>query len=228
MSQLNEPRPIPSTIQVAMATKDKKPFTYLPGGLNLNEIRSPRMQRRLERNAQTPPSPEQVPQKCLDYQPQMPAPPPPQMPSPQPNNYEQKSPVCNVRSAAADRVCLLPQVQHQPQLNKAPTPWMQKPAQVQPTPAPWAQNRREYVDQVISFVFFAHLWRVDFVESIIFRRLHNNSYLNILLKNSENEKERTSCHRTALFKSVASLTTSHSPLISVKRTPRRFIRIRYV
>lgn len=34
--------------------KDKKPFTYTPGGLDLSEIRSPRMQRRISRNAQTP------------------------------------------------------------------------------------------------------------------------------------------------------------------------------
>lgn len=132
---MNEPREIPSTIQNAMATKDKKPFTYLPGGLDLSEIKSPRMQRRLERNAQTPPSPEQVPQKSPEYQSQV-------KPS-----FEPKS-VCNVQRSAAERVCLLPQVQHQPQLNKAPTPWMQKPAQVQPAPAPWTQNRNEYVDQV--------------------------------------------------------------------------------
>lgn len=41
----------PPCIQNAMMTKDKKPFTYTPGGLNLNEIRSPRMARRIERNA---------------------------------------------------------------------------------------------------------------------------------------------------------------------------------
>lgn len=119
-----------------MATKDKKPFTYLPGGLDLSEIRSPRMQRRLERNAQTPPSPEQVPQKSPEYQQQQVKP-----------NFEQK-PMCNVRSAT-ERVCLLPQVQQQPQLNKAPTPWMQKATQIQSTPAPWTQNKKEYVDQVI-------------------------------------------------------------------------------
>ncbi|XP_060835966.1 uncharacterized protein LOC132918615 isoform X3 [Rhopalosiphum padi] len=135
-TELNEPREIPSTIQNAMATKDKKPFTYLPGGLDLSEIRSPRMQRRLERNAQTPPSPEQVPQKSPDYQQQQ-----------EVNlNVEQK-PVCNVRSAA-ERVCLLPQVQKQPQLNKSPTPWMQKATQIQPSPAPWTQNKKEYVNQV--------------------------------------------------------------------------------
>lgn len=122
-----------------MATKDKKPFTYLPGGLDLSEIRSPRMQRRLERNAQTPPSPEQVPQKSPEYQ----------QPQVKPN-FEQK-PMCNVRPAP-ERVCLLPQVQQQPQLNKAPTPWMQKAVQIQPTSAPWTQNKKEYVDQV-SYLF---------------------------------------------------------------------------
>ncbi|XP_050056020.1 uncharacterized protein LOC114125536 isoform X6 [Aphis gossypii] len=134
-TELSEPREIPSTIQNAMATKDKKPFTYLPGGLDLSEIRSPRMQRRLERNAQTPPSPEQVPQKSPDYQQQQEVKP----------NFEHK-PVCNVRSAS-ERVCLLPQVQNQPQLNKSPTPWMQKAAQIQPSPAPWTQNRKEYINQ---------------------------------------------------------------------------------
>lgn len=34
--------------------KDKKPFTYTPGGIDLSEIKSPRMQRRIVRNAQTP------------------------------------------------------------------------------------------------------------------------------------------------------------------------------
>ncbi|VVC36787.1 Hypothetical protein CINCED_3A011544 [Cinara cedri] len=135
-TEMNEVREIPSTIQNAMATKDKKPFTYLPGGLDLSEIRSPRMQRRLERNAQTPPSPEQVPQKSPDYQPSHQMKP----------TFEQK-PACNVRSAT-ERVCLLPQVQPQLQLNKAPTPWMQKAAQVQPASAPWTQNKKEYDDQV--------------------------------------------------------------------------------
>lgn len=130
-----------------MATKDKKPFTYLPGGLDLSEIRSPRMQRRLERNAQTPPSPEQVPQKSPDYQ---------QHQQESKPNFEPK-PVCNVRSAS-ERVCLLPQVQHQPQLNKSPTPWMQKAAQIQPSPAPWTQNRKEYVDQVIIFIYLKTLY----------------------------------------------------------------------
>lgn len=34
-----------------MMTKDKKPFTYTPGGIDLSEVRSPRMARRIERNA---------------------------------------------------------------------------------------------------------------------------------------------------------------------------------
>lgn len=37
-----------------MLTKDKKPFTYTPGGIDLSEIRSPRMARRIERNANAP------------------------------------------------------------------------------------------------------------------------------------------------------------------------------
>lgn len=42
----------PSAIQNAMMTKDKKPFTYTPGGIDfLAEIRSPRMQRRISKNA---------------------------------------------------------------------------------------------------------------------------------------------------------------------------------
>ncbi|XP_018007346.1 uncharacterized protein LOC108665130 [Hyalella azteca] len=40
----------PAALAGAMM-KDKKPFTYTPGGLDLSEIRSPRMQRRLSRNA---------------------------------------------------------------------------------------------------------------------------------------------------------------------------------
>ncbi|KAJ8973363.1 hypothetical protein NQ317_018839 [Molorchus minor] len=42
----------PQCVQNAMMTKDKKPFTYTPGGIDLSEVRSPRMQRRIERNAQ--------------------------------------------------------------------------------------------------------------------------------------------------------------------------------
>ncbi|GFQ70357.1 uncharacterized protein TNCT_665261 [Trichonephila clavata] len=37
--------------------KDKKPFTYLPGGLDLSEIRSPKMQRRIMANQQYAPPP---------------------------------------------------------------------------------------------------------------------------------------------------------------------------
>ncbi|KFM70072.1 hypothetical protein X975_27039, partial [Stegodyphus mimosarum] len=37
--------------------KDKKPFTYLPGGLDLSEIRSPKMQRRIIANQQQAPPP---------------------------------------------------------------------------------------------------------------------------------------------------------------------------
>jgi len=41
----------PQCVQNAMMTKDKKPFTYTPGGIDLSEVKSPRMQRRIERNA---------------------------------------------------------------------------------------------------------------------------------------------------------------------------------
>lgn len=61
----------PAAIQNAMMTKDKKPFTYTPGGLDLSEIRSPRMARRINRNANAP-----------DIAPVQPRPPPP--PSNQP------------------------------------------------------------------------------------------------------------------------------------------------
>lgn len=50
ISERNEP---PAKLQNAMM-KDKKPFTYTPGGIDLSEIKSPRMQRRIVRNAQTP------------------------------------------------------------------------------------------------------------------------------------------------------------------------------
>ncbi|XP_049817515.1 protein piccolo isoform X2 [Aethina tumida] len=41
----------PQCVQNAMMTKDKKPFTYTPSGINLSEIKSPRLSRRIERNA---------------------------------------------------------------------------------------------------------------------------------------------------------------------------------
>ncbi|CAB3387774.1 Hypothetical predicted protein [Cloeon dipterum] len=43
----------PAAIQVAMMgqSKDKKPFTYTPGGIDLSQIKSPRMARRICRNA---------------------------------------------------------------------------------------------------------------------------------------------------------------------------------
>lgn len=53
-------------------TKDKKPFTYTPGGLDLSEIRSPRMARRINRNANTP---DTNPVQPRLSQPQQPLPP---------------------------------------------------------------------------------------------------------------------------------------------------------
>lgn len=47
-----QPQPeIPSCVQNAMLTKDKKPFTYTPGGIDLSQIKSPRMAQRISRNA---------------------------------------------------------------------------------------------------------------------------------------------------------------------------------
>ncbi|XP_031619249.1 uncharacterized protein LOC116338259 [Contarinia nasturtii] len=43
---------MPSCVQNAMMTKDKKPFTYTPGGIDLSQIKSPRMAQRISRNAQ--------------------------------------------------------------------------------------------------------------------------------------------------------------------------------
>lgn len=45
------PAEAPACVQNAMMTKDKKPFTYTPGGIDLSQIKSPRMARRIERNA---------------------------------------------------------------------------------------------------------------------------------------------------------------------------------
>lgn len=50
----NDPYEPPAAIQNAMMTKDKKPFTYTPGmggKLDLSQIRSPRMARRVAKNA---------------------------------------------------------------------------------------------------------------------------------------------------------------------------------
>lgn len=64
----------PAAIQNAMATKDKKPFTYTPGGIDfLAEIRSPRMQRRISKNAMD---------EGVSHGPPPPPPPPPQQQSP--------------------------------------------------------------------------------------------------------------------------------------------------
>lgn len=42
-SQISE---APACVQNAMMTKDKKPFTYTPGGIDLSQIKSPRMAKR--------------------------------------------------------------------------------------------------------------------------------------------------------------------------------------
>ena len=42
---------MPNKLAGSMA-KDKKPFTYLPGGLDFSEIKSPRMAKRLAKHQQ--------------------------------------------------------------------------------------------------------------------------------------------------------------------------------
>lgn len=44
----------PACVQNAMMTKDKKPFTYTPGGIDLSQIKSPRMAKRISANANSP------------------------------------------------------------------------------------------------------------------------------------------------------------------------------
>ncbi|XP_022116825.2 extensin isoform X1 [Pieris rapae] len=84
----NEP---PACIQNAMMTKDKKPFTYTPGGLDLSQIRTPSMARRMARQRSL--EEQEQPYGCMaqgngNYQPQGgPAPPPPppmKIPAPPP------------------------------------------------------------------------------------------------------------------------------------------------
>ena len=120
----------PAAIQNAMM-KDKKPFTYTPGGIDLfSEIRSPRMQRRISKNAadegvtlqqQQPPPPSSgnqlSPQALMAMQPQMAVPvfppTPQQMPvlhspvsPPPPPHFEPPSPA----AAASIRANLKPAV----------------------------------------------------------------------------------------------------------------------
>uniref|UniRef100_T1J317 Zasp-like motif domain-containing protein n=1 Tax=Strigamia maritima TaxID=126957 RepID=T1J317_STRMM len=45
---------LPAALQSTLS-KDKKPFTYTPGGIDLSELRSPKMQRRLYYNQMDPP-----------------------------------------------------------------------------------------------------------------------------------------------------------------------------
>ncbi|KAM3962154.1 uncharacterized protein ACR2FA_003839 [Aphomia sociella] len=80
----------PACIQNAMMTKDKKPFTYTPGGLDLSQIRTPSMARRLARQRsledqeQAYGQPNNAPKYHPQGGPAPPAPPPPQMPPPPP------------------------------------------------------------------------------------------------------------------------------------------------
>ncbi|XP_059051953.1 protein piccolo-like isoform X2 [Achroia grisella] len=79
----------PACIQNAMMTKDKKPFTYTPGGLDLSQIRTPSMARRMARQRSLEEQEQAYgqPNGAPKYHPQggpVPPPPPPQMPPPPP------------------------------------------------------------------------------------------------------------------------------------------------
>ncbi|XP_026322813.1 extensin-like isoform X2 [Hyposmocoma kahamanoa] len=92
----NQPNPMgsvepPPCIQNAMMTKDKKPFTYTPGGLDLSQIRTPSMARRLARQRSQEEHEQayaQQPHPATAYHPQggpaPPPPPPPKIPAPPP------------------------------------------------------------------------------------------------------------------------------------------------
>ncbi|XP_045454708.1 putative mediator of RNA polymerase II transcription subunit 29 isoform X2 [Melitaea cinxia] len=73
----------PACIQNAMMTKDKKPFTYTPGGLDLSQIKTPSMARRLARQRSQEEQEQAYAQQHPNsvYHPQGgPAPPPPPPP----------------------------------------------------------------------------------------------------------------------------------------------------
>lgn len=75
----------PACIQNAMMTKDKKPFTYTPGGLDLSQIRTPSMARRLARQRSLEEQEQAHGRPAGNYHPQggpAPPPPPPKMPGP--------------------------------------------------------------------------------------------------------------------------------------------------
>ncbi|XP_045778961.1 extensin-like isoform X1 [Maniola jurtina] len=82
----------PACIQNAMMTKDKKPFTYTPGGLDLSQIKTPSMARRMARQRSQEEheqaySQQQPNNNYQSYGPGGPAPPPPppmKIPAPPP------------------------------------------------------------------------------------------------------------------------------------------------
>lgn len=93
----NLPAALHNTLQ-----KDKKPFTYTPGGIDFSELRSPRMQRRIDKNAR------QVS-------------PPPMMTSPQPAQNQHSPPMASTAPTFAQTPVRLPFPNAQP-LPKIPSP----------------------------------------------------------------------------------------------------------
>ncbi|XP_015125974.1 uncharacterized protein LOC107047688 [Diachasma alloeum] len=161
MPSANDSYEPPAAIQNAMMTKDKKPFTYTPGmggKLDLSQIRSPRMARRVAKNANDegiegpPKSPLAAEQPRpvstganLYVQPQVAvpvfptnAPPVPQVTRPVQVNrtisnagersQEPPRPTVKIESRPPSQPSTpdTPTSPTQVNLNKAPTPWMQK------------------------------------------------------------------------------------------------------
>lgn len=163
----------PACVQNAMMTKDKKPFTYTPGGLDLSQIKSPRMARRLTRNAnsegvdgtqpiyqQAPPQTPQLQAPQLQapslqvlppiQQQQIPQPPPPPMPQQLPQQQAPRPQVVLPPPQQAARPTQVGTIYVPPidsptiTLNKAPTPWLTRtPSQQQDQPPPWVAQQRK-------------------------------------------------------------------------------------
>lgn len=141
----------PAAIQNAMMTKDKKPFTYTPGGIDfLAEIRSPRMQRRISKNAadegvanhlhqtaapnqaaQQTPS-QLSPQALMAMQPQMAVPVFPPTPQQMPVLH---SPVSQSTSSAITSPPVAPTHHHHYQHNAEPPPPPPQPLKINLKPA---------------------------------------------------------------------------------------------
>ncbi|XP_059469635.1 uncharacterized protein LOC132193185 isoform X2 [Neocloeon triangulifer] len=164
------PRPPPSSsleppaaIQVAMMgqSKDKKPFTYTPGGIDLSQIKSPRMARRICRNAanegvsgpppppptngQQAPPPPPMAMPILPPQVAVPVlPPPPPMPQ---NNHRPPPSPQQMRPPLPPQQQTRPPPLQQPSLAEVMKASL--PAQPPSSPQPQLQQRPPPMPQVV-------------------------------------------------------------------------------